>query len=410
MWSEHLQDALRRIAEGGRTRRLRVAHSGTAPHQRLSGPDGRVHELLLFCSNDYLGLAAHPALAEALSEGARRWGAGSGASPLVSGHSAAHAALSDWLAQAYAAHIPGARALGFGAGYLANIAVLSALGDAGTVMACEQLNHASLIDGARLSRAERFTYPHGDVAALAQQLAQRRQGRRALIVTDAVFSMDGDQAPLRELLALAEAQDALLVVDDAHGLGVLGEQGLGSLQALGLRSERLVLIGTLGKAAGLAGAFVVAHARITEYLLQTARPFIFSTATPPALECALLASLRLIQGPQGRARRERLAARVAQLRAGLRALLREHPDLGWQLPEVNGPIQPLIVGGNATVLWLAERLEREGLRVPAIRPPTVAEGRARLRITVCADHTPEHVQRLLQALALAAHEAQAVPA
>ena len=408
MWSEHLQRELARIQAAQLTRRTRVAHSGTAPTQQVAGAQGCARELLMFCSNDYLGLAAHPAVAQALADGAQRWGGGSGASPLVSGHTAAHAALGDWLAQAYAPHIPQARALGFCTGYLANIAALSALGDAGTLMCCERLNHASLIDGARLSRAERLTYPHADLATLAQQLAQRRQGRRALIVTDAVFSMDGDHAPLRELLALAEAHDALLVVDDAHGFGVRGASGLGSLQALGLRSERLVLIGTLGKAAGLAGAFVVAHDAVAQYLLQTARPYIFSTATPPALEHALLASLRLVSGPEGQRRRERLAARVAQLRQGLVALLQRHPGLGWRLPAVHGPIQPLIVGGNAVALRLAERLEQAGLRVPAIRPPTVPEGTARLRITVCAEHTAEEVDRLLQALALAAHESEEV--
>jgi len=401
MWSDHLRQRLDELDAGGLRRHLRVADSGTAPRQRVRDAQGRARELLMFCGNDYLGLAAHPAIAEALADGARHWGGGAGASPLVSGHSAAHEAVADWLAQAFAAHIPRARALGFCTGYMANMGVLTALGDADVELFCDQLNHASLIDGARLARARVSVYPHGDVQALAARLAASTAPRK-LIVTDSVFSMDGDIAPLRELLVLAEAHDALLMVDDAHGFGVLGEHGLGALQHLGLSSPRLVLVGTLGKAVGLAGAFVVAQDRVVEFLLQSARHYIFSTATPPALEHAVLASLRLIHGPEGRQRRAALRERIALWRAGAQALLARHPGLGWRLLESHTPVQALVVGGNARAMALSARLEAEGLRVAGIRPPTVPMGTARLRVTLCADHRAGDVERLLHALDLAA--------
>lgn len=401
MWFEHLRERLDGLDARGLRRQLRVADSGTAPRQRVRDAQGCSRELLLFCSNDYLGLAAHPAIAEALAEGARRWGGGSGASPLVSGHSAAHAAVAAWLAEAFADHIPRARALGFCTGYMANLGVLTALGEAEVELFCDRLNHASLIDGARLARARVSVYPHADTAALAA-LLRASEAPRKLIVTDSVFSMDGDIAPLRELLALAEAHGALLVVDDAHGFGVLGEHGLGALQHLGLRSERLVLVGTLGKAAGLAGAFVVAQDSVLEFLLQSARNYIFSTAAPPALEHAVLASLQLIQGPEGRQRRAALGARIAQWRSGAQALLARFPELGWRLLDSPTPVQAIVVGGNTQAMALSARLEAQGLRVPGIRPPTVPAGTARLRVTLCASHSAEDVDRLLQALALAA--------
>ncbi|HEV6964721.1 8-amino-7-oxononanoate synthase [Roseateles sp.] len=393
---DHLNAKLAALSAQSLTRQLRTAGDGTAPRQTV---DGR--ELLMFCSNDYLGLAAEPAIAKALVEGARRWGGGSGASPLVSGHSAAHEAVTDTLARWYAPHIPQARALGFCTGYMANLAVVTALGDEHAEIFSEQLNHASLIDAARLSKARVTRYGHADVAGLRALLAAST-ARVKLIVTDAVFSMDGDLAPLPELLALAEAFDAWLIVDDAHGFGVLGATGRGSLEHFGLSSERLILVGTLGKAAGLAGAFVAAHATIVEYLLQSARNFIFSTASPPAIEHALLTSFALIEGPLGAARRANLRARQTQLRDGLLALIDHHPRLGWSLTDAATPIQPLVVGGNAEVMALAAALEAAGLRVPGIRPPTVAPGTARLRITLCGTHTEADVDALLDALQRAA--------
>lgn len=393
---DHLSAKLGAISAQSLKRSLRRADTGTAPRQTVNG-----RELLMFCSNDYLGLAAEPAIADALADGARRWGGGSGASPLVSGHSAAHEAVTDTLARWYAPHIPEARAIGFCTGYMANLAVVTALGDEHTEIFSEQLNHASLIDAARLAKATVTRYGHADVTGLRALLAAST-AKVKLIVTDAVFSMDGDLAPVPALLALANEFDAWLVVDDAHGFGVLGERGRGTLEHFGLNSERLILVGTLGKAAGLAGAFVAAHATIVEYLLQAARNFIFSTASPPAVEHALLTSFALIEGPLGAQRRANLVARQAQLRDGLLALIDRHPRLGWQLTDAATPIQPLIVGGNAEVMALAAALEAAGLRVPGIRPPTVAAGTARLRITLCGTHTAADVNALLTALERAA--------
>lgn len=393
---DHLNAKLTALSAQSLKRSLRRADTGTAPRQTVGG-----RELLMFCSNDYLGLAAEPAIAEALAEGARRWGGGSGASPLVSGHSAAHEAVTDTLARWYAPHIPQARAIGFCTGYMANLAVVTALGDEQTEIFSEQLNHASLIDAARLAKARVTRFGHADVAGL-RALLQASTAKVKLIVTDAVFSMDGDLAPLPALLALANEFDAWLVVDDAHGFGVLGERGRGSLEHFGLHSERLIVVGTLGKAAGLAGAFVAAHATIVEYLLQAARNFIFSTASPPAVEHALLTSFALIEGPLGARRRANLVARQTQLRDGLIALIDRHPRLGWSLTDAVTPIQPLIVGGNAEVMALAAALETAGLRVPGIRPPTVAPGTARLRITLCGTHTAADVDALLAALEQAA--------
>jgi 8-amino-7-oxononanoate synthase len=393
---DHLSAKLAALAAQSLTRTLRTADNGTAPRQRING-----RPLLMFCSNDYLGLAAEPAIAEAIAEGARLWGGGSGASPLVSGHSAAHAAVTDTLARWYAPHIPQARAIGFCTGYMANLAVVTALGDEHTEIFSEQLNHASLIDAARLAKAKITRYGHADVAGLRKLLAAST-AKVKLIVTDAVFSMDGDLAPLPALLALAEEFDAWLIVDDAHGFGVLGERGRGSLEHFSLNSQRLILVGTLGKAAGLSGAFVAAHATVVEYLLQSARNFIFSTASPPAIEHALLTSFELIDGPLGAARRANLVALQSRLRDGLMALIDHHPRLGWSLIDAATPIQPLIVGGNAEVMAPAAALESAGLRVPGIRPPTVAAGTARLRITLCGTHTAADVDELLTALERAA--------
>lgn len=379
------------------TRRRRVAASPCAPHQALAEGESR-ETLLSFSSNDYLGLANHPQVIAAFADGARQWGAGSGASHLVTGHSLAHHrlehALADWLSP----YIPQAEALYFCTGYMANLAVLTALGGADATLFCESLNHASLIDGARLARATVQRYPHCDVAELERQLAACTTPLK-LIVTDAVFSMDGNVAPLAALLALAERHDAWLVVDDAHGFGVLGERGRGVLEALGLRSQRLIYIGTLGKAAGVAGAFVAAHRLIVEHLVNTARTYIYTTAAPPAVAHALMTSLALIGGEEGARRRATLRTRIAALRQGLAPLA---ATAGWQLGDSGTAIQPLIVGDNAAALALAGALEASGIRVGAIRPPTVPSGTARLRITLSAAHDADDIARLLAALRLLA--------
>ena len=360
-------------------RTRRVVDSPCAPELVV---DGR--QVLAFCSNDYLGLASDPALVAAAQEGARLYGLGAGASPLITGHMAPHAALERRLA----AFTGMERALLFSTGYLANLGVVPALVARGDAIFSDRLNHASLIDAARLARAELHVYPHCDLAALDAALAAS-SARRKLIVTDAVFSMDGDLAPLPGLLELAERHDALLILDDAHGLGVLGPEGRGSLAHFGLCSPRVVLIGTLGKAAGLAGAFVAGDSRVIEWLVQRARSYIFTTAAPPALAHALLTSLALIRdADEARARLRRL---VSQLRDGLAASR-------WRLGDSATPIQPLIVGGNREALALSAALDEAGVWVPAIRPPTVPDGTARLRISLSAAHSCADVDRLLERL------------
>jgi 8-amino-7-oxononanoate synthase len=374
------------LAAQSLTRRRRTADTPAAPRQLV---DGR--ELLAFCSNDYLGLASHPRVVEALREGAERYGAGSGASHLVSGHSRAHALLEERLAAFEAPHLVDARALYFCTGYMANLAVLTALGsDPDATIFSEALNHASLIDGARLARAGVTVYPHGDVAVLEAKLAASTATSK-IVVTDSVFSMDGDLAPLPALLALCERHGAWLVVDDAHGFGVLGENGRGALEHFKLRSPNLVYVGTLGKAAGVGGAFIAAHGAVVELMIQRARPYIYTTAAPPALAHALLASLDIIEGEEGAQRRAHLNTLIALLNEKLK-LTR------WQRPPSHTAIQPIVIGGNDEALYVASRLHAQGLWVPAIRPPTVAPGTARLRVTLCAAHTEDEVAQLATAL------------
>ncbi|ATE62482.1 8-amino-7-oxononanoate synthase [Thauera sinica] len=392
----HLNRRLREREAASLHRRRRIAETPCAPHQRVAG-DGAARDMLAFCSNDYLGLANHPALIEALADGARRWGAGSGASHLVSGHGRAHAALEEDLAAFLAPCIPGCEALGFCTGYMANLALLTTLGDGAATIFADKLDHASLIDAGLLAEAKMWRYPHGRTDLLEARLAACDTPVK-LIVTDAVFSMDGDLAPLPELLALAERHDAWLVVDDAHGFGVLGEDGRGSLSHFGLAGERFIYMGTLGKAAGIGGAFVAAHPAVIDALVQMARSYIYTTASPPALAHALRASLGIIGGGEGARRRAHLERLVAQLRARLQDVIVRHPGLGWRLADSATAIQPLIVGDNAAALALAAGLDERGLWVPAIRPPTVPAGTARLRITLSAAHSAADVERLCAAL------------
>ncbi len=344
--------------------------------------DGR--RLAAFCSNDYLGLAADPRLIAAVCEGAERHGVGSGASHLVSGHFSAHEALEKRIA----AFVGMPRALSFSTGYMANLAVLPTLAEAGDAVFCDALNHASLIDAARLTRAERHVYPHVDIGELAG-LMEASTARRKLVVTDSVFSMDGDLAPLAEIFALCEQHDAWLLVDDAHGFGVLGPQGRGALAHHGIASPRVIVMGTLGKAAGVAGAFVAGNAELIEWLLQRARSYIFTTAAPPMLAHALLVGLDIIESEDHR--RRQLADHIALFR---RSLMLSR----WSVLPSATAIQPVIIGDNAEAMQVAAALMDAGIWVRAIRPPTVAEGTARLRITLCATHTAEQVVRLAETL------------
>jgi len=375
----------------------------------LEGPQGaRVmlggRELLAFCSNDYLGLANHPRINAAAIEAVHRFGVGAGASPLVTGHHALHQEVEEKLA-AFAGF---PRALLFPSGYQANIGAVTSLVGRGDAVFSDALNHASLIDGMRLSRAQVVRYPHGDIASLERELAATTAETR-LVATDGVFSMDGDIAPLRELLALCERHDAWLLVDDAHGLGVLGEHGRGVLEHFGLvspwqsgaggaaLSPRIVYVGTLGKAAGVCGAFVAGPDEVVETVLQRARTYMFSTAGPVLLAAAVSESLEVIRDEGWR--RTHLKHLITTLRDGLGALVSELSPGGHALAPSQTPIQPLIVGANDRALALAEALRERGILVPAIRPPTVPEGSARLRISLSAAHSVVEVRQLVAALA-----------
>lgn len=381
-----LTSELDRLREQSLLRVRRIVDSACTPELIV---DGR--GVVAFCSNDYLGLAAEPMLVSAAKEGLDRYGVGSGASHLISGHYTPHHQLELRLAE----FVGMERALFFSTGYMANIGAITALtqtGEGDSAVFSDELNHASLIDGIRLSGAERHIYPHADLATLEHRLATSTATRK-LVVSDAVFSMDGDLAPLPGLLALCERHGAFLLVDDAHGFGVLGRKGQGSLAHFGIdpaQHPRLVYVGTLGKAAGVSGAFVAARDDIVEWLLQRARTYIFTTGSPPMLACALLKSLEMIE--QGASRRSHLQALILQLREGLARL--HH----WRPMVSETPVQPLILGENSEVLRVGQALLEAGLWVPAIRPPTVPAGTARLRITLSAAHTSAQVQRLVDVL------------
>ena len=347
--------------------------------------------MLQFASNDYLGLASDPRIAAAAKRGVDDWGVGAGASHLISGHTQ----IVETLEREIADFVGGEStdALTFSSGYMANIAVITALCDQNAAVFSDELNHACIIDGARLSGAEKHIFPHANVEALAKQLRSSR-AKTKLIATDSVFSMDGDTAPLDQYLSLAEKYDAWLLVDDAHAFGVIGE-GRGSAAHFNLKSERLITMGTLGKAAGVAGAFVCAHPTVIAWLVNTARSYIFTTAAPPLLAAAAREALRIMRDEPSQ--RAQLAARIAQFRGGC-------AGLPWTLMPSETAIQPLIVGENEAVLALSAALEARGLWVPAIRPPTVAAGSARLRVSLSAAHTASQVDSLLAALHALANE------
>ena len=374
-----LTDELQALDAQGLLRQRRILESAQGAHVKVDGRD-----YLSFCSNDYLGLAAHPRLIDAVCCGAAQYGVGAGASHLIVGHSAAHHQLELGLADFL--DLP--QVLLFSTGYMANLGIVSALLGRNDVVLADKLNHASLNDAALISRAKFLRYGHLDLQQL-EQLLRSAQGRRKLVVTDAVFSMDGDLAPVPELLALCERYDAYLLLDDAHGFGVLGERGRGILEHFKVASPRIIYMATLGKAAGVFGAFVAGSRDLIQTLLQHARSYIYTTAVPPPLAVALLRSLELFREEAWRRRhlRELIAAFKAQLITP-----------GWLLLPSDTPIQPLVIGGNQPTLAVAEALRAEGLLVPAIRPPTVPQGQARLRISLSAAHTQQDVRRLCEAL------------
>ncbi len=374
-------------------RRLRVTES---PCDTEVIVDQR--KLHTFCSNDYLGLANHTELIQALAEGANLYGVGSGASHLISGHNIAHDLLEKKLASFQSKHIPNAGALFFSTGYLANLTAITGLiklakpGEASIYSA--NLNHASIIDGVRLasiqSKASVTLFDHQQLEALTEALKKDTRPLK-LIITDGVFSMDGDITPVKALVEIAEQYDALLLVDDAHGFGVLGELGHGILEQFDIRSERIIYIGTLGKAAGVSGAFVCAQAPFIDWLIQKGRPYIYSTATPPAIAHALLKSLAIIESEEGKARRRQLNQLITHWQ-------NEMHFSDWKKVASCTPIQPVILGSNANVLAAAKLLNEMGYWIPAIRPPTVPAGSARLRITFSANHSIEELKNLIQAL------------
>ncbi len=345
---------------------------------------------LSFCSNDYLGLANHPILIAAMQNAAGDSGVGSGASNLITGHHRYHDALEKQLAQ----FVDLPAALLFSTGYMANIGVLGALAGRGDAVFADKLNHACLNDGAYFSHAKFQRFAHNDVKAL-EKLLQASTAKHKLIAADAVFSMDGDIAPIPEYLALCEKYDAYLYMDDAHGFGVLGEHGQGSLNHFKIKSPRIIMMATLGKAAGVAGAFVAGEQVVIDYLIQKAKSYVYSTPAPPALSATLSESVRLIE------RGDDLRANLYQLIAYLKDNLKLSK---WQLLASDTAIQPLIVGDNKKALALSEYLQTCGILVPAIRPPTVPVGTARLRISLSAAHTLDDVKKLVAAI----HQAESV--
>jgi 8-amino-7-oxononanoate synthase len=380
-----LAERLEELRGRGLHRRMRLISGPQGPRVLL---DGR--PVLLLCSNNYLGLADHPRVRQAAAEAAMRWGVGSGASRLISGNMKLHRRLEERLAAFKGYHA----ALLFGSGYLANTGTIAALARRGEVVFSDELNHASIVDGCRLSRAETFVYRHTDIEHLAWGLRQA-EGRGSLIVTDGVFSMDGDIAPLQQVLRLARRHDCRVMVDEAHATGAVGPGGRGSVAAAGLSGEIDVVVGTLGKALGGYGAYVCASPEIVEFLVNTARPFIFSTAPPPPAVAAAIAALELLDSHPHR---------VERLQANASALAESLAEEGLAPRRAESQIVPLVVGDAATTMELCERAIERGVFAQGIRPPTVAEGSSRLRLTVMATHRAAELRHAAKLIAAAARE------
>ncbi len=385
-WKAQLEDELRELTEANLRRGLRTVEGMQGPTMRHGG-----RTLVNLSSNNYLGLAGYSAIIEASVEAARGAGASGAASPLISGHMSAH----EELARALAAFKRKDAALVFGSGFLANLGLITALVGAGDAVFSDALNHASIVDGCRLSKARVHIYPHRNVDYLEDALKKASSARRKLIVTDGVFSMDGDLAPLPGICELAQKYGAMLVVDDAHATGVIGEGGRGSGAYLGAEDGVSVSMGTLGKALASYGAFACADSAVIDYLVNKARPYIYSTSLPPAVAAASRAAVRVAEGVEGERRRENLANLCARFRAGLRYI---GVRVGDSPPGAEIPIFPIIIRDTEKTLALAEYLMEAGVYLLAIRPPTVPEGTSRLRATLMATHTEAQIDRTLDAL------------
>ena len=368
------------LDERGLRRRLNAHGAAQGPTIQVAG-----RELINFGANDYLGLAADPRLGAAVKRAADEFGWGAGASPLVTGRTDLHARLEARLAEFEGTEA----AILFPTGFAANVGAVTALVEPGDVVFSDQKNHASLIDGCRLSRADVQIYPHRDACHLETLLQASARFRRRLIVTDSLFSMDGDLAPLSALAALAERYDAMLLADEAHATGVFGEHGRGAAEAQGVEDRVPIRVGTLSKALGSAGGFVAGSRALIEWLVNRARPYVFSTASPPAVAAAALAALEIVQAEPNR--RTELLARAAELRASLQ-------EQGWRTGDSASQIIPLYIGEPDRTMRLSAALRERGLFVPGIRPPSVPAGESLLRISLCYGHTPEMIERLLTAL------------
>jgi 8-amino-7-oxononanoate synthase len=383
MAAEFIEEELRGLKEASLYRRLRTVAGDQGPTLTVEGRD-----VLNFSSNNYLGLANHPALAAAAKEAIDRYGCGSGASRLISGNMALHEELETQLA-----NLKGTEAaLIFNSGFQANTGILSTLVGAGDVIFSDALNHASIIDGCRLARAQIVVYPHGDLEFLADRLKQAPRAARKLVVTESLFSMDGDEAPLSAIVDLSEKHDAMVMVDEAHATGVFGPQGAGLVSRAGLGGRVLVQMGTLGKALGAFGAYVAGSAALRDLLINRCRSFIFTTSLPPAVMAMGIAALKLVRTEPER--REQLWRNCEQLRGGLTAL-------GYRVGKSRSQIIPVIVGGERECMRLSEELLARGVFAQGIRPPTVPPGTSRLRMTVMAAHTSAQIETALDALRVA---------
>lgn len=380
-WTKQLTDNLAERQVLGRYRRQRTRLGEQGVRVVVDG-----QQYLSFCSNDYLGLANHPALKKAFIDAVEHEGVGAGAAHLLTGHSHYHQNLELALAEFTGQQ----RALLFSSGYQANMGIIDGLMNRGDVVIQDKLNHASLLDGSRLSEADLLRYPHANMALLHKRLHNASTAKHTLIVTDGVFSMDGDLAPLPEIMAEAKQHHAGVLIDEAHGLGVLGKHGRGSIEHWNIAQDDLpIVMGTFGKAFGTSGAFVAADNEVIDTLIQQARTYVYTTAQPAAIAAATLASLKLVEEEHWR--REKLQSLIKQFRVGAK-------ELGLNLMDSLTPIQPIVIGDDKKAIKIGKALEEKGILVGVIRPPTVPEGSARLRITFSANHNEQDVSQLLNAL------------